>query len=55
MASMSDLNLADQLYHYMVGGHKRQLVSIIYIYISVGVTSLYPCEQIFWQYLNLRP
>ena len=27
MSSLSDLCMADELYHYMVGGHKRPLVS----------------------------
>jgi hypothetical protein len=33
----SDLSMADTLYHFMVGGHKRPLV-IIYITITIFVT-----------------
>lgn len=28
MSGVADLPMADQLYHYMIGGHKRPLVGI---------------------------
>ena len=29
-AGLADLNMADQLFHFMVGGHRRPLVSKTY-------------------------
>ncbi len=32
MSGVADLPMADQLYHYMVGGHKRPLVSYLKLF-----------------------
>lgn len=32
MSGVADLPMADQLYHYMVGGHKRPLVCAFMVF-----------------------
>lgn len=40
MSGVADLPMADQLYHYMVGGHKRPLVCVFRIFKLFGIIAI---------------
>lgn len=49
MLGLSDMGMPDQLYHYMVGGQKRPLVSLNLSNLKRSLSRILPLFSRFWR------